>query len=337
MPDTAANDIPSSGRVGAQSVDPVDRERDHERSIDPGRHLAPGDRTAMSDPVDELYVLPASEFVAARDRLARKLTAAKQRERAREIKALPRPNVAAWVVNQLAHKHGAVLRRLIDAGETLRRAQRRVVRGGDADELRTAATRRQDVLRELRRSAAAILGTAGSGAHLDAVLATLEAASIDPAAAKAVSAGRLSRELPRPSGFGEASQLSLVVSRRTTPPAPPVRTARKSTAARAAESRRQARELIVEAKRLEREAVRSEQAAARAAKQTASLERARHKHLGRVEQLREELTAAERQAREAAAEVARARAEAARAAEHASQLRRRAETTRARADVGDRT
>src|SRR5262249_48349349 len=162
----------------------------------------------MPDPVDELYTLPLREFIAARDRVATTL-AAKHRDRAHEVKALRRPTVAAWVVNQLAHRHGGALGRLVDAGEALRRAQRRAVRGGGADDLRTAARRRQDALRHLRTLAGPILREAGSAAHLDDVLATLEAASVDPAAAKAVAGGRLSRELPRPVTVGDMAPLTL--------------------------------------------------------------------------------------------------------------------------------
>ena len=62
----------------------------------------------MADPVDELYTLPLRDFIAARDRLAAKLAAANQRDRAREVKAFRRPTVAAWVVNQLAHRNRAL-------------------------------------------------------------------------------------------------------------------------------------------------------------------------------------------------------------------------------------
>jgi hypothetical protein len=289
----------------------------------------------MPDPVDELYLLPAGEFIATRDRLAAKLAAAEQRDRAREVKALRRPSVAAWVVNQLAHRHGAALRRLIDAGEVLRRAQRRVVRGGGADELRAAAQSRREALRELRGLAGPILRQVGSAPHLDDVLATLEAASVDPGAAKAVTSGRLARELPRPSGFGEASQLTLVVGRGTTPNARPVPEPTGSRAAEATPQRRQTRELLMEAKRLEREAARSEQAAARTSRRAATLDHARREQERRVHRLREELQVSEGRLRAAEAELAHVRAEAARASERAGQLRRGAEAARAQAKTED--
>jgi hypothetical protein len=291
----------------------------------------------MPDPVHELYRLPLREFTAARDRLATKLAAAKERNRAREVKALRRPTVAAWVVNQLAHRNGAALRRLIDAGEALRRAQRRVLRGGGADDLREAARRRQDALRDLRSLAGPILREAGSPAHFDAVLATLEAASVDPGAANAVTSGRLSRELPRPAGFGDAAPLTLVVSRGTSPqtrPAPEPRQSR-SRAAGVTGNRRRARELAAEAKRLEREAARSAQAAAHTSRRIATLERARRGQDRRVHEVREKLQAAERRLREIEAELARARTEESRASQRASELRRSAEAVRARAETED--
>jgi hypothetical protein len=272
----------------------------------------------MADPVDELYALPLRDFIAARDRLAAKLAAAKQGDRAREVKALRRPTVAAWVVNQLAHRNRAELRRLIDAGEVLRNAQSRVLRGGQANDLRAAAKRRQEALRALRNLATDILREAGSAARVEDVLATLEAASVDRGAAKAVTAGRLSRELPRPAGFGESGQLPLL----QTPATRPAREPKRSPEAEGREKRRRARQLAAEAKRLEREAARSEQVAARASRRTATLAR-------RVEQLREELEASTRRLRAVEAELDRARTEEKRASEHVRALRKSAAAARA--------
>jgi len=282
----------------------------------------------VADPVDELFLLPLREFTAARDRLAAQLVAAKQRDRARVVKALRRPTVAAWVVNQLAHRHAAAVRRLLDAGAVLRRAQYA---------LRAATKRRQETLRELRALAAPLLREAGSAAHLDDVLATLEVASVDPAAAKAVTSGRLSRELPRPAGFGDthdAHQLMLVPSGKGSPS---TRAATEPKRTRAADvtAKRRGRERAAEARRLEQEAARSEQAAKRAAERVATRERSRRELEQRVQELREELQAAERRLRDTEGEVARARTEESRASDHASDLRRRAETARAQAETED--
>ena len=271
----------------------------------------------MADPVDELFLLPLREFTAARDRLAAQLVAAKQRDRAREVKELQRPTVAAWVVNQLANRHRAAVRRLLDAGAVLRRAQYALGRRGSADDFRAATKRRQETLRELRALAAQLLREAGSAAHLDAVLATLEAASVDPAAAKAVTTGRLSRELPRPAGFGDAAQLALLPSGTTAPTRP------AAEPKPAGAKRQHARKRAMEARRLEREAAQAEQAAKRAAQRGAILERGRGELEQQVQELREELQAAERRLHDAEGELARARAEESAASEHARALRRR--------------
>jgi len=271
----------------------------------------------VADPVDELFLLPLREFTAARDRLAAQLVAAKQRDRAREVKELQRPTVAAWVVNQLAHRHRAAVRRLLDAGAVLRRAQYALGRRGSADDFRAATKRRQETLRELRALAAQLLREAGSAAHLDAVLATLEAASVDPAAAKAVTTGRLSRELPRPAGFGDAAQLALLPSGTTAPTRP------AAEPKPAGAKRQHARKRAMEAGRLEREAAQAEQAAKRAAQRGAILERGRRELEQQVQELREELQAAERRLHDAEGELARARAEESAASEHARALRRR--------------
>jgi hypothetical protein len=282
----------------------------------------------MPDPVDELYTLPLRDFIAARDRLASKLALGNQRERAREVKALRRPTVAAWVVNQLAHRNRGDLRRLIDAGEVLRQAHGRVLRRGSADDLRAAAKRRQEALRALRAVVGEILREAGSTAHLDDVLATLEAASVDPGAAKAVIAGRLSRELPRPAGFGEGGQLSLLPPPRQAKPTRPTREPKRSPKLEAARKRRHARQLAAEARRLERKAARGEALAARASRRTATLER-------QVKQVREQLQAAERRVRDVEARLERARREESRASGQAQELRRSAEAARAQAKAPD--
>jgi hypothetical protein len=76
--------------------------------------------------VDALFELPPEDFVAARDRLAKELD---DRDAAKEVKALRRPTVPAWAVNQTVRRHRDVLRELLDAGREVRSAQRRAVTG----------------------------------------------------------------------------------------------------------------------------------------------------------------------------------------------------------------
>jgi len=271
---------------------------------------------AVSDPIDPLYALPVREFTAARDRLAATLAASKERDRAREVKALRRPTVAAWVVNQLARRHRPLIERLIDAGEALRRVQQGVVRGSGAGDLRDASKRRQEVLAQLHRLAGSILAESGAAGDLDDILATLEAASVDPRAAEVVTTGRLSRELPRPTGFGEEMS------------AEPTRSRARDDIRQAA---RRARELRSEARHLERDATRGAQAASSAARRVAKLDREHREHQRRIDALRTELAAAERRLRDSEVELARARAEQSKASSHAGDLRRVADAARAAA------
>ena len=53
----------------------------------------------MDERVDALYELPAGEFIAARDRLAKELKAEGQVRAANEVKGLRKPTVVAAAPN----------------------------------------------------------------------------------------------------------------------------------------------------------------------------------------------------------------------------------------------
>ena len=55
---------------------------------------------APDDAIDRLYGLPLEAFVGERDALAKELRAAGRRDEAAAVKALTKPTVAAWAVNQ---------------------------------------------------------------------------------------------------------------------------------------------------------------------------------------------------------------------------------------------
>ena len=151
--------------------------------------------------VDDLYGLPSGEFVAARDALARRLKAEGGAEAAKQVKALRRPTVAAWAVNQLRRHHPRELDELLELGERLRRAQAKVLTGGGASVMKELLAERRATVERVARLAVGELGT-GGGAQRNAIVATLEAALADRADAEAVRKGQLSKELPAPSGFG---------------------------------------------------------------------------------------------------------------------------------------
>lgn len=154
----------------------------------------------MADDVDTLFALPPEEFTAARDRLAKKT---EDRDEAKTIKALRRPTAAAWAVNQTVRRYPEALERLLAAGREVRSAQRRAASGLSAPAFARAIAERRRLVIELTDLATGILAEAGRGADAQtrAVANTFEAAAADEAAAEAVAAGRLSKELTPPAGF----------------------------------------------------------------------------------------------------------------------------------------
>src|ERR1700729_4571101 len=70
----------------------------------------------------ELYGLPLGEFTAARAERSRQARTNGDRDAAAVIAKLPKPNVVAWLANQLARQHPGELRPLLALGESLRQA-----------------------------------------------------------------------------------------------------------------------------------------------------------------------------------------------------------------------
>jgi hypothetical protein len=149
--------------------------------------------------MSDLYGLPLDEFTRARDELARELRKAGNPEAADEVKALRKPSVSAWTVNQLARRHPQETRALVQAGEELRRAQRAAVTKGDAEALRDAQRAHRERLEELTAAARHKLGAGGQ--TLQRVGQTLRAASVEKEQSKALLAGTLTEDVEQ-SGFG---------------------------------------------------------------------------------------------------------------------------------------
>jgi hypothetical protein len=147
----------------------------------------------------DLYGLPLEEFTKARDELAKELRRSGKKEAADEVKALRKPSVSAWTVNQLARRHPQETKALVKAGDELRKAQRAAVGGRGPEALRDASRAHRDRLEDLTSAARHELGAAG--ATLQRVAQTLRGASADKDASKALLAGTLSGDVEQ-SGFG---------------------------------------------------------------------------------------------------------------------------------------
>ena len=154
--------------------------------------------------LDRLYGLPLTDFTRARDDLARELRRAGESEASAEVKALAKPSLSAWTVNQLAREEPLQVRALMTAGERLGKAQAELLEGGGPDELQAALQRQRQVVAALVESAKRVLEAAGGSATeatLERVRGTLTAAAGNEEGARLVERGRLAKDL-EPAGFG---------------------------------------------------------------------------------------------------------------------------------------
>src|SRR5215208_532649 len=93
--------------------------------------LGVAESEAIEQAMRELYALPPGDFTSARDARVKELRADGDRDAAAAVKALRRPTVAAWALNQLARSRAKDVERLLEAGERLRSAQEELLGGGD--------------------------------------------------------------------------------------------------------------------------------------------------------------------------------------------------------------
>jgi hypothetical protein len=286
--------------------------------------------------IDQLFELSPEEFTAARDRLAKELKAGGDDEGAAGVKALRRPTLPAWAVNQVVRRDRAGTDALLRAGDELRKIQRRALSGVSGGGLREAAEHRRRAVRALLKEAEDLLGEVGraTASTMEAIQATFEAASTDEEAGRLLQEARLSKEFPPPAGFGTVEGLSLVPV-----PSEPRRSSKQPAAGAAKraggkaekerdasriaelrgerdEAQRQARELQREADAARKEAQRASRAAVKAEEEAE-----------RAQQAAEEATQAARKlastARQAGSEASRAEREAERAARALEQAKER--------------
>ena len=149
--------------------------------------------SALDAKIDDLYSRPLAEFTQTRNALAKTLSGAD----AARVKALAKPAVVPWAINQVYWHARPVYDRLLTAGERLRHAQIAALEGKSADVRAAAAAHRTaiaDAVKEAERLAAA----AGSHPAPDALTRTLETLSLAPN--PPADPGRLT-EILQPSGF----------------------------------------------------------------------------------------------------------------------------------------
>ncbi len=162
----------------------------------------------LSAEVDRLYQLPLAEFTEARNALARRLKAEQGVDAATHIRTLDKPNVTAWVINQLYWRHRAEFTALLLAGDAVRLAQQQRLGGLEVD-LGPPTRARHEAIDALLALAADLLREAGHqpGPDLRQRLQTsLDALAAYGTGDAAPRAGRLTADV-QPPGFGALAAL----------------------------------------------------------------------------------------------------------------------------------
>ena len=237
-----------------------------------------GKTDSLDQVANELYGLPPGEFTEARDALVKRLRADKERELANEVKALRKPTLAAWALNQLVRNRRKDVEKLLAAGEELREAQEQLVAGGDRSGFQRAAAKERELVAKLARDAASLAAEAGVGSSQgleEKLVSTLHAAALDEETAAELGAGRVLRERQAVAGFGGGFEMAPAPAKpppkRAKQAKPPKEDAAKKKREAAAEAK--AREELSAARLEERKAGRERDAVAKAAARAA--ERAR--------------------------------------------------------------
>jgi len=241
----------------------------------------------LADAKAELYGCDPDEFMSRRQELVAQAREAGQAAVAKQIGALRKPTLSAWVVNRLVREDPEVTARLAVLAAELRDA----AQSTDGSRIRKLSAARARLVDELTRQALDDL-PAPPAAVREEVTATLDAALADPEVA--ANLGTLVRAAQY-AGFGLDPGAPV--------PAPPVKTKKPAPVEPSAERERRHREKIMEAERAVAEADRTADAANAAEQQLEDAVRRLEAELAQARQL---LAEARRQAYRAVSQQRRA-------------------------------
>lgn len=163
----------------------------------------------VAEVADRLYAVPPREFVAERDAAVATAREAGDDVTAAAVAKLRRPTVAAWLVNLLALRRPELMTQLAELATALQVAQRDL----DGAQLRELTNQRRATVSALVGEARSVAREADPEAT-DAKLPlaelerTLHAALVDREVAEAVRTGRLTRAAAA-DGFGELPRARL--------------------------------------------------------------------------------------------------------------------------------
>lgn len=144
----------------------------------------------LQSEADALYATLPEDFIAARNERAKAARASGDRELAAQIRKLPKPRLAAWVLNMLVRRKPDEVDELVDLGAEIRAAQA----DADREELRALDAQRRQVTRALTEQARTV--AADLDHHVNDPLAaelenSLRTAMADPVGGAALRTGLL--------------------------------------------------------------------------------------------------------------------------------------------------
>ena len=143
---------------------------------------------SLDGKIDDLYRQPPDAFVTARNALAKTLTG----DEAKRVRALVKPTVVPWAVNQVYWQARPTYDKLIKSGERLRAAQIASLEGRRGADVREAGDSHRTALADAVKAAERIAAAAGANPPADALMRTFETLS-------------LASEPPEPRPFDEAA------------------------------------------------------------------------------------------------------------------------------------
>ena len=149
---------------------------------------------SLDEKIDDLYQQPLDAFVTARNALAKTLTG----DEAKRVRALVKPTVVPWAVNQVYRQARPTYDKLIKSGERLRGAQIASLEGRRGADVREAGDAHRSALADAVKAAERIAAAAGANPPADALMRTFETLSL--ASEPPEPPGRLTKPL-QPSGF----------------------------------------------------------------------------------------------------------------------------------------
>ena len=224
------------------------------------------------DPIDALFRLPLTEFVGGRKKLAAQLKKDGNADEGERVKALAKPPVSAWTVNQLYWLHREAFDELIATGQRFRKAQT----FGKMVNMREALDGRRDALSHLSDLATEILRDAGHNPSLDTlrrITTTLEALSSFASVSDSPTPGRLTQDIDPPGFDSFGSFVPSAGKAKRAPDPPKISPAKKSVTdpskprtptATAEAARREVRQARINAAKVSLQGAKKSLAAARA-------------------------------------------------------------------------